>query len=204
MVRLKKTGKGHLEVICGSMFSGKSEELIRRLKRAQIAQLNTVVFKHSLDDRHTIEYIHSHNGDKLKAIAVERPEHIRELVFPEVEVVGIDEVQFFSTEIVEIVLELIDSGKRVITAGLDLDFRGLPFGPLPALLAIADQVTKLKAVCIICGADAHYTQRLVNGKPAKPTDPIILIGAEDCYQARCRNCYLIDKKVSVIHGQKQN
>ena len=202
MTRYKKSTKGSFEIICGSMFSGKSEELIRRVKRAQIAQLTTLVFKHSLDDRTTVEYIHAHGGDKLQAIAIDQASQMRELVFDEVEVVGIDEVQFFHTEVIEVILELVDQGKRVIAAGLDLDFRGLPFGPMASLLALADHVTKLKAVCISCGSDAHYTQRLVNGKPAKFTDPVIFIGAEECYQARCRDCYLIDRKPHFIHGQK--
>lgn len=187
--------KKRLEVICGSMFSGKSEELIRRIKRAEFAKLNVLAFKHSLDNRATIEHIHAHSGERIKAIAVDNPEDIKGLVYPQVQVVAIDEVQFFSPKIVEIVLDLIEDGKRVIVAGLDLDFRGLPFGPMPTLLAIADSVTKLAAVCMHCGADAHFTQRLVNGKPAKFLDPIILIGAQECYEARCRECYVIDYRV---------
>ncbi len=182
-----------LEVICGSMFSGKSEELIRRIKRSEFAKLNVLAFKHSLDNRATVEHIHAHSGEKVKAIAVDNPEDIKSLVYPEVQVVAIDEVQFFSPKIVEVIFDLVDSGKRVVVAGLDLDFRGLPFGPMPTLMAIADSVTKLCAVCMTCGADAHFTQRLVNGKPAKFHDPIIMIGAQECYQARCRACYKIDQ-----------
>lgn len=185
--------KGSLEVICGSMFSGKTDELIRQIVRAQFAQLNTIIFKHCLDDRKTIEYIHSHNGKKLKAIAIENPQSILELVFEEVDVIGIDEIQFFDQNIINVVIDLIEKGKRIIVAGLDLDFRGNPFGSVPALLAIADSVTKLCAVCVQCGDEAHFSQRLVNGKPASYEDQLIMAGAEEHYQARCRNCYEIDK-----------
>lgn len=185
--------KGKLEVICGSMFSGKSEELIRRLRRAQIAQLEVQVFKPSIDNRTTTEYIHAHNGDKLKAIAVDQAEHIEQFMLNSTKVIGIDEVQFFDTTIINVVHALVKQGKHIIAGGLDLDFRGIPFGPMPTLLALADTVTKLKAVCMQCQDDAHFTQRLVNGKPAKMSDPLIVIGAQECYQARCRSCYSIDK-----------
>ena len=185
--------KGTLEVICGSMFSGKSEELIRRLHRSEIAQRNVLAFKHSLDDRMLIEYIVSHNGKKLKAFATEHPSTILELTGPQVDVVGIDEVQFFDTSIIQTIIQLITMGKHVIVAGLDLDFRGIPFGAIPTLMAIANTVTKLTAICVQCGADAHFTQRLVNGKPAKYADPVILVGAQEAYQARCRNCHSIDQ-----------
>ncbi len=185
--------KGILEVICGSMFSGKSEELIRRLKRAEYAQKNLLVFKHSLDDRHTIDHVTAHSGSKIKAIPVEKPDIILELITDDIEIVGIDEIQFFDNKVINVICKLIEKGMRVIIAGLDLDFKGLPFGPIPTLMAIADSVTKLKAICIYCGNDAHFTQRLVNGKPAKYNDPIIVVGAEEHYQARCRNCHIIDK-----------
>lgn len=186
------TKKGHLEVICGSMFSGKSEELIRRMKRSQLARLNVLAFKHSLDDRASIEYVMSHNGNKIKAIPVDQPELILELTSPDIDVVGIDEIQFFPQTIINVICTLIEQGKKVLVAGLDLDFRGKPFGCMPLLMAIADQVTKLKAICICCGTEAHFTQRLVNGKPARMHDPVIVVGAEEAYQARCRNCHVID------------
>lgn len=186
---------GRLEIICGSMFSGKSEELIRRLRRAQIANLNTLVFKHGLDSRFNIEHIQAHSGDKIKAIAIDKIESIENYIFDELQVIGIDEVQFFNIEIVKIIFKLIESGKRVIAAGLDLDFRGVPFGCMPLLMAMADTVTKLNAVCHACGKDAHFSQRLVNGNPAKCDDPIILVGAQESYQARCRSCYQINKKI---------
>ncbi|MGE0009988.1 MAG: thymidine kinase [Candidatus Babeliales bacterium] len=185
--------KGSLEIICGSMFSGKSEELIRRLKRAELAKQNVLVFKHSLDNRSTIEYVVSHCGSKLKAIPLEKPQDILELTTSNVTVVGIDEVQFFDMSIIQVICDLVNRGKRVLVAGLDLDFRGKPFGCIPTLMAIADNVTKLQAICIHCGKNAHFTQRLVNGKPARHDDPLIVIGAEEQYQARCRSCHQIDE-----------
>ena len=189
--------KGYLEVICGSMFSGKSEELIRRLKRSEIAKLHVLAFKHSLDDRSTIEYVVSHNGSKIKAIPIEQPELILELTSDEIDIIGIDEIQFFPKSIVNVICTLIDNGKRVIVAGLDLDFKGKPFGSIPLLMAVADKVTKLKAICICCGKEAHFSQRLVNGMPAHMNDPQIVIGANESYQARCRYCHVIDYSSTV-------
>lgn len=189
----KSTVKGKLEVICGSMFSGKSEELIRRIRRAEIAQQKLCVFKHRIDDRMSIDYIHAHSGDKFKAIALENPLDMQLFITEDIRVVAIDEVQFFSLDIIPTILGFVDMGKRVIAAGLDLDFRGLPFGPIPTLLAVANTISKLNAVCMSCGNDAHFSQRLINGRAAKFDDPILLIGAQDCYQARCRDCYIIDK-----------
>lgn len=190
---IKRSIKGRLEVISGSMFSGKSEELIRRIRRAELANLKISVFKHRVDDRTSIEFISTHNGDKLKAIAIENPEDMRNFINEETQIVAIDEVQFFTADIVRTILDLVEEGKKVITAGLDLDFRGVPFGPIPPLLAVADQITKLYAVCMTCGNDAHYSQRLIDGRAAKFDDPIVLIGAQDVYQARCRDCFIIDK-----------
>jgi thymidine kinase len=186
-----ETPIGRLEVICGSMFSGKSEELIRRLRRAEYAQIATQTFKPILDTRVTIDHIHAHSGAKLPAIPADHPEQLRALVLETTQIIGIDEVQFFSNDIVHVINDFVLAGKRVIVAGLDLDFRAAPFGCMPALMAMADEVTKLKAVCMTCGQDAHYTQRLVNGQPAKYSDPLIVIGARECYEARCRNCYKI-------------
>jgi len=197
-----KSSRGILEVICGPMFSGKSEELIRRLRRARIANQVTLVFKPTIDNRKTLEHIHAHSGDKLQAIAVESPSELRELIVPEIAVIGIDEVQFFSEDIINVIIEFVHSGKRVIVAGLDRDFRGLPFGYMPALLAMADKLSKLTAVCIVCGNDAYLTQRLVNGEPAKVTDPIVMVGAQECYQARCGNCYQIDQVPWLLYVQK--
>lgn len=199
-----KQKKGSLEVICGSMFSGKSEELIRRLKRSQLAKRNVLSFKHSLDDRNHIEYVVSHNGNKLKAIPINDPNTILELTSPEVEIIGIDEVQFFPEDIINVICTLVEQGKRVVTAGLDLTFNRTPFGPLPLLLAIADKITKLKAICMECGKEAHFTQRLVNNKPARFDDPTVMVGAEEQYQARCRDCHIIDKLPKFQDGQTIN
>jgi len=185
---------GRLEVVCGSMFSGKSEELIRRLRRAQFAHLPTRVFKHSLDERKTTTHINAHSGDTLEADPISTPQALYGRVTENTQVIGIDEVQFFSCDIITTIEDLVNSGRRVIVAGLDLDFRGLPFGCIPALLALADDITKLKAVCTQSREDAHFTQRLVNGKPAKHDDALIQVGAEECYEARARNCFEIDHR----------
>lgn len=185
---------GSLEVICGPMFSGKSEELMRRLRRAHIARQTVVTVKSSLDDRKSLAHIVSHDGNKLLAQPINSMAEILALASAaSVDVVGIDEAQFFSQEIITAICALIDQGKRVIVGGLDLDFRGEPFGPMPILLAIADQVTKLRAICCVCAQEAHFTQRLINNEPARYHDPIILVGAQESYQARCRPCYRIDK-----------
>ncbi len=190
---LSRSIKGKLEVISGSMFSGKSEELIRRIRRADYAQMKISVFKHTVDDRMSIDYINTHSGDKFKAIALEKPDDIRHFVTEETQLIAIDEVQFFTMDIIPIILEMVENGKKVIAAGLDLDFRGVPFGPIPPLMAIADNITKLTAVCMTCGKDGHYSQRLIDGRAAKFDDPIIMVGAQDVYQARCRDCFIIDK-----------
>lgn len=185
---------GILEVVCGPMFSGKSEELIRRMRRAKIAKQTIAVFKPSIDTRGSIEHVSSHAGSTIEAITVVDPTHIYDQVISSnIAVVGIDEVQFFSKDIIVTICKLLDKNKRVIVGGLDLDFRGVPFGPMPILLAIADKITKLQAICTECGQDAHFTQRLVNDVPAKYDDPIILVGAQEAYQARCRDCYRIDR-----------
>jgi thymidine kinase len=188
---------GQLEVICGPMFSGKSEELIRRLRRAKIAQQAVITFKPQIDNRYGLEYVVSHNGSKVDAKPLENVFDIIEIVNAnDASVIGIDEAQFFAPELISVICQLIQSKKRVIVAGLDLDFRGAPFGCMPALLAIADKVTKLHAICTECGHDAQFSQRLVNGNPAKYDDPIVMIGAQEAYQARCRGCYSIDKLFS--------
>lgn len=188
--------QGMLEVICGPMFSGKSEELIRRLRRAKIAQQKVVTFKPHLDNRYALEYVVSHDGNKVDARPLTNVNDIIDIVNTHnATVIGIDEAQFFSPDLVQTICHLINEHKRVIVAGLDLDFRGTPFGCMPLLLAIADKVTKLQAICTECGHDAHFTQRLVDGNPARFDDPIILIGAQEAYQARCRGCYVIDKQI---------
>jgi len=194
-----KQKQGTLEIICGPMFSGKSEELIRRIRRAQFAKLKVLTCKHSLDNRHMIECVVTHNGNKLEAEAVENVDDIFKLGLQEhIDVVGIDEAQWFDNQLISITCRLIDAGKRVIIAGLDLDFRGVPFGCMPTLLAIADHITKLQAICTVCGQDAHFTQRVVNDKPAKYNDPVVLVGAQEAYQARCRDCHAIDKRPTFL------
>ena len=189
----KRSIKGKLEVISGSMFSGKSEELIRRIRRSELANFKITVFKHRIDDRMSIDYINTHSGNKHKAIALDNPDDMHLFVTEETQVVAIDEVQFFGMDIIPVILDMVERGKKVFVAGLDLDFRGVPFGPIPPLMAIADAITKLYAVCMSCGNDAHYSQRLINGRAAKFDDPIVLIGAQNVYQARCRDCFIIDK-----------
>jgi len=189
MREVKSTG--WIEVICGSMFSGKSEELIRRVHRVQIARKKVQVFKPIIDNRFAVQYIYSHNGSKIEAINISQPKELLKKLDPDTEVIAIDEAQFYSDDIISICQKLADQGKRVIIAGLDQDFRGEPFGPVPKLLAIAEYIDKLQAICMVCGNSASRTQRLVNGKPAKYSDPTILIGAKESYEARCRKCHIV-------------
>ncbi|HHY78996.1 MAG TPA: thymidine kinase [Thermoanaerobacter sp.] len=184
---------GFIEVIVGPMFSGKSEELIRRIKRAQIAKQKVQVFKPAIDDRYSIDKVVSHNGTNINAISVVKASEIIELLEEDTEVIAIDEIQFFDHSIVDVVREIADLGKRVICAGLDMDFRGEPFGPTPDIMAIAESVDKLTAICVKCGNPATRTQRLINGKPAKYDDPIILVGAHETYEARCRKCHEVPR-----------
>ncbi|MEW8997538.1 MULTISPECIES: thymidine kinase [Thermoanaerobacter] len=184
---------GFIEAIVGPMFSGKSEELIRRIKRAQIAKQKVQVFKPAIDDRYSIDKVVSHNGTNINAISVVKASEIIELLEEDTEVIAIDEIQFFDHSIVDVVREIADLGKRVICAGLDMDFRGEPFGPTPDIMAIAESVDKLTAICVKCGNPATRTQRLINGKPAKYDDPIILVGAHETYEARCRKCHEVPR-----------
>ena len=180
---------GHVEVICGSMFSGKTEELIRRVKRAQIARQKVQVFKHSIDDRYVADRLTSHNGMHIDAIKVAQAAEILEKVDRDAGVVAVDEGQFFDQGLVTVCNVLASRGVRVIVAGLDMDFRGEPFGPMPQLMAEAEKVDKLQAICVVCGAPASRTQRLVDGRPASYGDPVILVGASEVYEARCRHCH---------------
>jgi thymidine kinase len=193
----QNTKKGTLEIICGSMFSGKSEELMKRLRRAEYARQNVLTIKHKIDIRTSKTCITSHAGNKRLAFSIdnklENIEKILNLANNNIQVVGIDELHFFPQEIVPIICKLVEKGKRVIGAGLELNYRGEMFEPVPTLMAIADEVIKLKAICVKCGKDAHFTQRVINGKPAKYDDPTILVGAQECYEARCRDCHEIDK-----------
>jgi len=185
---------GWVEVICGSMFSGKSEELIRRIRRATYGNLSVRVFKPALDDRYADDVIVSHNGTTTIARPVNTAEEILAYQDRDVDIIGIDEVQFFDDHIVSAADELANNGIRVIMAGLDTDFRGEPFGPMPALMSLAETVTKLNAICPVCGSPASRTQRLINGKPASYDDPVILIGASESYEPRCRHHHEVPNK----------
>ncbi|TKJ29148.1 MAG: thymidine kinase [Chloroflexi bacterium B3_Chlor] len=185
---------GWIELVCGSMFCGKTEELIRRARRAQIARQKLQVFKPLLDDRYEVERLASHNGVSFDAISVKHARQILDLVDPDTQVVIVDEVQFFDRSIADVCNVLADAGKRVIVAGLDNDFRGEPFGPVPYLMAEAEVVDKLQAICVVCGAPATRTQRLIDERPASYDDPIILVGASEVYEARCRHCHEVPGK----------
>ena len=181
---------GWIEVICGSMFSGKSEELIRRLRRAAIAGQQVLVVKPALDTRSAPDKVSSHDGRVEAALSVQRADEI--LLLPGIEtvdVVAVDEAQFLDDELPHVAQFLADRGKRVIIAGLDQDFRGRSFGPMPELLSVAEFVDKLQAICSVCGAPASRTQRLVEGRAAGENDPLIKVGANESYQARCRRCH---------------
>jgi thymidine kinase len=177
---------GSLTVITGSMFSGKTEELIRLLRRALYARRSVQVFKHVLETRSDFTEIRSHNGVPHEAGAVSTSEELLERIEPETDLIAVEEAQFFDEGIVDACRSLADSGYQVIVAGLDMDFRGRPFGPMPNLLAEADEVVKLRAICARCGRDASRSQRLIDGKPAPASAPTILVGAQETYEARCR------------------
>ena len=187
----KITKSGWLEVITGPMYCGKSEELIRRLRRVKIAKQKIKVFKPVLDNRYSKKDVVSHSGNSIEAVPVDHPEEILERIDDTIDVVGIDEAQFFHEDLVEICEDLADRGIRVIMAGLDRDFRNQPFGPMPELMARAEYVDKLHAICIQCGEPASRTQRLIDGEPAAVDDPVILVGASEVYEARCRSCHAI-------------
>jgi thymidine kinase len=174
---------GWIEVICGSMFSGKSEELIRRLRRAQIAKQRVQIFKPKLDHRFSEDHIVSHSDMKIKSQLVSSADEVMELLDDRTQVVGIDEGQFFDLELVSVCNRMADRGKRVIVAGLDQDYRGRPFDPMPQLLSIAEYITKTLAICVRCGAPANRTQRTVRSSER------VLVGATDSYEARCRLCF---------------
>lgn len=176
------------------MFSGKSEELIRRVRRAQIARQNVMVFANQIDVRYGEAQIASHNGSNLQALPIQRAADIWKYWNESVNVVAIDEAQFFDWEIAKVVEELARRGVRVIVAGLDTDFRGEPFGPMPILMAQAEEVTKLNAICMVCGGIASRTQRLVNGEPAAYDDPLVMVGANEMYEARCRHHHQVPRR----------
>ncbi|WP_059104155.1 thymidine kinase [Shouchella shacheensis] len=182
---------GWVEVICGGMFSGKSEELIRRIRRVEYGKGKLQVFKPALDNRYSEMEVVSHNGNKIMAQPVGHSGEIFESVVCDTDVVAIDEIQFFDGGLIEVITNLAESGKRVICAGLDLDFRGEPFEVTARLMALAEEVTKLQAICAICEMSASRTQRLIAGEPAAYSDPVVLVGADETYEPRCRHCHTV-------------
>lgn len=182
VVVLSGKPSGWIEVICGSMFSGKTEELIRRLRRAQIAKQKVAIFKPKIDVRYSEDHIVSHNQQKIPSIAVKHAEDILKKV-GDARVLGIDEAQFFDSSLVDVCRKLANAGRRVIVAGLDKDYRGEPFEPIPQMLCEAEYITKTLAICMQCGNPASYTQRIL------PSSERVLLGATDVYEARCRNCF---------------
>lgn len=189
-----KCKDGWIEVICGSMFAGKTEELIRRINRIHYAKKTVMVFKPAIDNRYDQKAVVSHSQKKVDSIPVNAPKEILNYINELPYAVAIDEAQFFNHDLIEILERLANSGVRVIVAGLDLDFRGEPFGIMPEILARAEYVTKLQAICQVCGAPATRTQRIINGHPADYDDPIILVSASEKYEARCRHCHQVPHK----------
>lgn len=181
---------GSIEVICGSMFSGKTEELLRRIRRAQIGRQEVQVFKPKIDNRYSEKHVQSHNATRTLSIPVSSSWDILEHVGDRTRVVGIDEVQFFDMDVVQVAQKLADRGIQVICAGLDMDFKAEPFGPMPLLLCLAEEVTKLSAICIVCGGLASRTQRLISD-----ADEQVMVGAGETYEARCRFCHDVNPVV---------
>ena len=185
---------GWIEVIAGVMFSGKSEELIRRMRRAIIARKRIQVFKSHLDERYAgIYQVSSHDGRTVEAIPVDSSAQIASRIDPMARVIGIDEAQFLDDGIVEVATALAERGRRVILAGTDTDFRGEPFGPMGRLMAVAEVVDKLHAICVLCGAPASRNQRLIDGRPARHDSPTIMVGGREAYEARCRACHAVGR-----------
>ncbi len=191
--KVRQGGTGWIEVIAGSMFSGKSEELIRRLNRARIARQKVQVFKPAIDARYSLEEIASHSGQKHLSIPVGNTAEMLALIEPETQVVGIDEAQFFDTAIIQAVNDLAEQGRRVIVAGLDQDYTGKPFDPMPQLLSVAEFITKTHAICVKCGATANYSQRTVESEAR------VEVGASDKYEARCRKCFVPHADAPTLH-----
>jgi thymidine kinase len=185
---------GSVEVITGSMFCGKTDELIRRLRRATIARQNVQVFKPAIDNRYAERKVTSHAGSDYEAVPVNSAAEILTQLESHTTVVAIDEAQFFDDQIVPLVQKLADRGMRVIVAGLDTDFRGEPFGSMPVLIVQAERVDKYHAICMVCGESASRTQRLVNGRPARYNDPVVIVGAAELYEARCRQHHEVPRE----------
>ena len=192
---------GWIETISGCMFVGKTEELIRRIKVLEFAKKEIMVFKPKIDDRYSNTRVVSHAGSSVESFVISDAIEILEMVKDTTQVVAIDEAQFFDDNICDVCNELADRGIRVMAAGLDTNFKGEPFGPMPLLITEAEFVTKLAAVCNKCGAPATRTQRIINGKPASYNDPIILVGASESYEARCRHCHEVPDRPQVKLGR---
>ncbi len=192
---VQPTRNGWIEVICGSMFSGKTEELIRRLRRSQIARQRIQIFKPAIDDRYHEADIVSHSEQRMESTPVRTAAEIRDRLIDGVQVVGIDEAQFFEPALVDVCEQLANRGVRVIVAGLDQDYRGRPFAPIPDLLAVAEYITKNLAICVRCGAPANRSQRITQ------SDSQLLVGAGDAYEARCRHCFKPEPDGSALEGR---
>lgn len=187
--------EGWIEVICGCMFAGKTEELLRRVRRIEYAKKDVIVFKPQIDNRYSENEVVSHNNTKTKSINIRKSSDIHNYLKDHLPyAIVIDEIQFLDEGVIDVCNYYADKGVRVICAGLDKDFRGEPFGVMPKLLAIAERVTKLDAICQVCGGIATRTQRIINGKPAYYDDPVILVGAKEQYEARCRHCHIVLKR----------
>jgi len=204
-VRARKDRLGQITVICGSMFAGKTEELIRLARRALYAKKQVQVFKPAIDARYDETMVVTHMGVQHEAVPVRSVAELKSKIQPKTQVICIEEAQFFDEGLVDLAVDLADSGREVICAGLDQDFRRKPFGPMAALMAAADEVVKLRAICMKCGAPASHTYRQIEGKPAHKDDPVVLIGASEVYEARCRRCFELrgeTKKRSNVEGRK--
>lgn len=205
----KRSPLGSITVVCGSMFAGKSEELIRLARRALYAKKKVQVFKPVIDKRYDEIMVVTHMGVKHEAIPVPNVVALRKAILASTSVVCVEEVQFFDDSICGLAVELADKGVQVILAGLDQDFRRQPFGPMPTLMALADEVVKLRAICMKCGETASHTYRQIDGRPAHWDDPIVLIGATESYEARCRNCFEIrmpksSQKKKSVHARRSS
>ena len=198
MSMYQKYREGYVEVICGCMFAGKTEELIRRVKVLEYAKKNIMVFKPAIDNRYSDTKVVSHAGSFVESMIIEKATEILDYIKDSTDVVAIDEVQFFDNDIIEVIDILATKGLRVMVAGLDTNFKGEPFGVMPHLMTTAEFVTKLTAICTKCGVPATRTQRIINGKPANYHDPIIMVGASESYEARCRHCHEVVGKPSTV------
>ena len=193
---------GWIEVIAGVMFSGKSEELMRRVRRSLIARKRVQVFKSHLDDRYAgVFVVGSHDGRTIEAVSVDSADQITLRLDPQAQVVAIDEVQFLDDGVIPLVNALAERGRRVILAGTDIDFRGEPFGPMGSLMCVAEFVDKLHAICVLCGAPATRNQRLIDGKPARYDSPQVMVGGAEAYEARCRACHRVVPPEGAAQGK---